>query len=88
VDSSRRDELARIALREPEASSASESGEPWGNAWGTEGAVSFSYCPRSKYDDEEFWCSSPTLNLPWSTERIDQLDTGAADPTESELQPW
>jgi hypothetical protein len=88
VESSRRDELVRIALQGLAASAVTESGERWGYAWGTEGAFDFSYCPRSKYDDEEFWGASPELDLPWTAERTEQLDSGAADPDENELRQW
>ncbi|MBR0878557.1 hypothetical protein JQ608_15455 [Bradyrhizobium liaoningense] len=88
MESSRRDELARIALQGLEVSPAAESGQRWGSAWEAEGAISFSYCPRSKYDDEEYWGSSPELDLPWTAERTEKLDSGAADPDESELRQW
>ena len=51
------------ALRREVAPTAeTESGERWGYAWGTEGAVSFSYCPCSKCDDEDIWSSPHRMN--------------------------
>lgn len=88
MESSRREELVRIALLGLRAPAEIGSGERWCHVWGTEGAVSLSYCPLSKYDDEDFWGSSPGLDLEWTVERTKQLDSGEAAPDENELRQW
>jgi hypothetical protein len=62
--------------------------ERWSFAWGSKGAVCFSYCPWSELDDWEFDGTIEGLDLPWSGERVDLIARGEVNPNENELRLW
>ena len=86
MDPSRRKELEKFALERLEATAHDQ--EQWSYAWGGEGAVDFTYCPWSQYEHEEFDGWVMGLDLPWSAERLRQIESGEADPNEVELEQW
>ena len=83
---SRRRELEKIAWERLRAT-AHNNGR-WVYAWGGEGAVCFSYCPWSKFKDEDFDGAVHGLDLPWTAERLRQIESGEVDPDKLELRQW
>src|SRR6476619_295898 len=80
-----RQRLERIASNH--AKGSRDNKEPWSFLFRTEGAVSYMFFPLSGLDDWEFDGDLDGLDLPWSAERIDEIEEGAA-PNEVELEQW
>ncbi|MGI6856309.1 hypothetical protein [Mesorhizobium sp. 1B3] len=61
--------------------------EQWSFLFRTEGSLGLVYCPWSVLEDYEFDGDLDGLELPWSDERIEEIEEGD-DPTEAELAEW
>jgi hypothetical protein len=81
MDPLRRKELEKVALERLEASADDE----WSYAWTGPGRVNLSFCRWSEHD--EFDGTVRGLSLPWTEERLNEIERGA-DPNETELRQW
>ena len=86
MDPARRKELEKIALEQLAATA--DNDEQWSYAWGDPGGKSFSFCSWAQYEEEKFDGTVEGLDLPWTEERQQLIETGQADPNEFELRQW
>jgi hypothetical protein len=62
--------------------------EQWSFLFRTEGSVDLSFREWASIDEEEFTGELDGLDLPWPKQRKEEIEHGAADPTEKELAEW
>ena len=77
--------LERIAWNH--ANSSRDHEENWSFLFRKEGAVSYSFFPLSGLDDWDFDGDADGLDLPWTPDRVEEIEAGA-DPTEAEFEQW
>lgn len=85
MDIAKRSTLETLA-RQGLAATASDD-EQWSYLFRTKGSLELVYCPWSVVEDWEFDGDLDGLELPWSDERINEIEDGD-DPTDAELQEW
>lgn len=85
MDPAQRRRLEDLAMQRLQATRLDE--EQWSFLFRTEGSLGLIYCPWSAVEDWEFDGDLDGLELPWSDERIEEIEEGD-DPTEAELTEW
>jgi hypothetical protein len=80
-----RRKLERIAWNHADGSRDDE--ERWSFLFRTEGAVSYNFFPLHALDGWEFDGDLDGLDLPWTAERMEEIEAGAAL-DEVELEQW
>lgn len=86
MDPVRRKQLEELAQRRLDATADDE--EQFSFLFRTEGSFDYRYCPWWKFEEEDFDGWVQGLDLPWSESRRQQLESGEADPDETELRQW
>jgi hypothetical protein len=85
MDPAQHRRLEDLAMQRLQATRLDE--EQWSFLFRTEGSLGLVYCPWPVLDDWEFDGDLDGLELPWSDERIEEIEEGD-DPTEAELAEW
>jgi hypothetical protein len=81
-----RGKLEELALERLDATADDE--EQWSFLFRTDGAVDVPYCPWFVTEEWEFERDTEDLDLPWSAERRELIESGGDNPTEDELREW